>query len=250
MSEHPPRSSLAGPLLLLVIVLADIGLVVWGWHLREQKKAADYGSSGLNFAAAPAPPAARPAPRRETPAPLLAPASGPLLSVVPEDAGPQAPKPATPKSDPLLKRAEETYYAVKNSPRFRNSKVIQEWKRDFLASPDLAAIEARYRKDRDARRFIRDMARSPHFKKMLGKYAPRPDLQAFLKEMAGKEAVSAAAGLFSEDGAVMGVFKNLRIPGVASPHGAPPPRRLNIKRTLDEEGVSSELQSSETGARR
>ena len=240
---------MAGPLLLLVIVLADIGLVVWGWHLREQKKAAEYGSSGLNFAAAPAAPAARPAPRRETPPPPP-PSSGAPLSVVPEEGAPPPPKAAAPRTDPLLKKAEEVYYAVKNSPRFRNSKVISEWKRDFLASRDLAAIEARYRKDRDARRFISEMVRSPDFKKMLGKYAPRPDLQAFLKEMAGKEAVTSAAGLFSEDGAVMGIFKSLRIPGAAPP-AAPPPRRLNIKRGIDEEGVSSEsLQNAETGSRR
>ncbi len=241
---------MAGPLLLLVIVLADIGLVVWGWYLREQKKAAEYGSGGLNLAAAPAAPAPRPAPRRETPVPLPAPSSGALFSVVPEEGPPPPPKAAAPRTDPSLKKAEEIYYAVKNSPRFRNSKVIQEWKRDFLASRDLAAIEARYRKDRNARRFISEMVRSPDFKKMLGKYAPRPDLQAFLKEMAGKEAVTSAAGLFSEDGAVMGIFKSLRLSGAAPP-AAPPPRRLNIKRGIDEEGVSSEsLQNAETGSRR
>ncbi|MEK7744656.1 MAG: hypothetical protein AAB578_09750, partial [Elusimicrobiota bacterium] len=109
MSKPSPSSSMAGPLLLLVIVLADIGLVVWGGHLRVQKKAAEYGSSGLNFAAAPAAPAARPALRRETPAPPPAPSSGAPLSVVPEEGPPQPAKPAAPRPAPLLKKAEEVY---------------------------------------------------------------------------------------------------------------------------------------------
>lgn len=240
---------MAGPLLLLIIVLADVGLVVWGWHLREQKKAAEYGSSGLNFASVPAPepPRARPA---LPAAAVQAPSSGGPVSVVPEKLAAAAPSPAPPRSGSLLKKAEGVYYLLKNSPRFKDSRTLREWKREFLSHPDLAAIDARYRKDANARRFIRDMVRSPDFKRMLARYAPRPDLQAFLKEMAGKEAVTAAASLFSDDGEVMGVCRSLRIPGAAA-QAAPPPRRLELKRGIDEEGVSSEaLRSAETGSRR
>ncbi|MEI8191503.1 MAG: hypothetical protein WCI75_17450, partial [candidate division NC10 bacterium] len=113
-------------------------------------------------------------------------------------------------------KAEDVYYELKKSRRFKNSKTIQGWKREFLSNPDLAAIDARYRRDGDGARFVKDMARSANFRGMLGRYIAAPDIQAFIKELAMKPPVMAAGRTVMDDQAVMDTVKSLKIPGLPS----------------------------------
>jgi len=234
-------SNAAGPMLLLVIILVDIGLVVIGWHIHEQRKA-EYSLAGLDLAAPPkprtyAPSAAPPAPAPRSAGPEII--SGPPASVIPGKAeGQSAPARAEagPRSaaGPWMDKAQDAYYQLKKSQRFRNSRVILDWKREFLSHGDLAAIDARYRRDGDAARFLKDMVRSASFRQMLGRYIGMPDMQAFIKELAEKPAVMAAGSGVLDDRAVMDTVKSIQVPGLP-----PVSRLMDLGRQIDGAGAKN-----------
>ncbi|MBI5244947.1 MAG: hypothetical protein HY922_14870 [Elusimicrobia bacterium] len=230
MALQKRSSSIVGPMLLMVVILADIGLLVVGWHIRQQRKA-EYSLSGLNLAAPPrprtyVPPVSSPAQAPAAPAAAPEPSpSGALSSVVLEkvdkNTAAARPEPSAKQGEKTwLKKAEDLYYQMKKSRRFKNSKALRNWKKEFLSHPDLAAIDARYQRDRDAGRYIKEMVRSPSFRGMLGKYLVSPDMQAFIKELAMKPAVMAAGPGVLEDKTVMDTVMALKIPGL------PPVSRL------------------------
>ena len=275
MALQKRSTNVSGPMLLLIIILADVGLVVIGWHIHEQRKA-EYTLAGLNLAAPPNPRTYAP-PAPPPPPPPAAPAvgSGPPASVIPGKAERQAPPvrsegASRPGPGSWMDKAEDAYYQLKKSQRFKNSKVISDWKREFLSHPDLAAIDARYRRDGDGARFLKGMVRSGNFRQMLGRYLAVPDMQAFIKELAAKPAVMAAGRTVLDDQAVMDTVKSIQIPGL------PPVSRMMdlgkeiesagarntsdaidkmrknpaLQQMLQEQGLSSEtLQNAQTGKR-
>ncbi|HAH08276.1 MAG TPA: hypothetical protein DCM05_17410 [Elusimicrobia bacterium] len=222
MGFQKKPASIAGPMLLLLIVLLDVGLIVLGWHIRQQKKA-EYSLAGLNMAAPPRQLVPFPVdlpPEAAAPASTGTILSGAPSSVIPESMGPRTAQPpaqaaqAPAAASSWMERAENLYYKLKKSSRFRSSTAIKGWKKEFLGHADLAAIDARYRKDGDASRFIKDMARSPNFRSMLGRYLVVPDFQEFVKELAMKPDVMAAGKTVLDDAAVMDTLKSLKVPGL------------------------------------
>ncbi|MFA6091994.1 MAG: hypothetical protein WCU88_05170 [Elusimicrobiota bacterium] len=274
-TERSPRS-IAGPILLLIILLVDVGLVIVAWHMRRQRQM-DYGNFGLDLSSPPnpapalnaAPTAAAALPQPEEPAII----PGTLSSVVPEDLGP-GPRgaAASPASAAGLGQAKSVFDKVKNEPRFRNSKILREWKRDFLAYPDLAGINSRYQKDRNIAAFLKSMVRSGNFRRMFRKYIGTPDMQAFLKTLAFKPPILSAAKSLSSDGEIQKTLRKVDIPGLPSYEGfadigraraGAAPRRDSsealrrakenpaLKNMLDEQELSGEtLRSAETGRKK
>jgi hypothetical protein len=217
MAFQKKPASIAGPLLLLIIILLDVGLIVLGWHIRQQKKA-EYSLAGLNLSTAP---------RARLPAPVYTPpveespviVSGAPSSVIPESAGQKpvsapAAAPAAAPASSWMGKAEDIYYKMKKGDRFRNSKAIKDWKKEFLSHKDLAELDARYKKDGNAAAFIKSMARSPNFRSMLGRYIAVPDIQSFIKELAMKPDVMVAGKSVLDDGTVMDTVKSLKVPGL------------------------------------
>jgi hypothetical protein len=137
MSASRRPKSLAGPTLLLIVLLADAGLIVLGWHLRQQRLS-ELSLPGLNLASTPVPvPAPSPGPsaaRSARPAPAVI--SGPPGSVIQERISPSPAASGRPGSGaPLswMAPAVRAFDALRKSERFRDSKVMLEWQRDFLA---------------------------------------------------------------------------------------------------------------------
>ncbi|MBI5596706.1 MAG: hypothetical protein HY928_11500 [Elusimicrobia bacterium] len=219
-----------GPAIILAVLLLDVGLMIWGWHLyqRRQERLDD---GGLNFARAPE---ADPS----LPVPADPPASAPLSGIdryVKKEAlapaGPGAPKAGTPAGakKPALSlaaqpkeaklkidRAVSYFFDLKNSPRFKNSKVIQAWKKDFLSHPDLKALNDGWRKDKDPLKFLVGMVQSPSFRGMTEKYLVQADMQAFIKDMATAPAVVNSAGSFMADDSISGAVSGLKL-GLGGP---------------------------------
>lgn len=255
MTEPSPPKSPLGPMLLIVILLLDVGLLVWGWYIYQSRKP-QYSGAGLDFSRPPTP--------SETPAPRALPTQAdpskdwditknivqdeegfdpsPSASVpgTPGAAGrPSAPRPAgapgsipspsgqcRPQTREKVSRAASVFFALKKDPRFRDSKVIREWKRDFLTYPDLRAVNDQYRKDKDPIRFLVGMFRSPNFVAMVKKYAATPDAQDFLKAMASSEVVVGSAKDFFKDYNMEAAVRHLPIPGadkLGAPAQAPAP---------------------------
>lgn len=228
MGVQKSEKSTFGPALILGILLLDVGLMIWGWHLYQRKQER-LDDGGLNFARAPEADPALPLPAAEPePAPLsgidryvkkeaVAPAppagskaAGPAASgKSPKQAATLAAQPREAKLK--IDKAVSYFFDLKNSPRFKNSKVIQAWKKEFLSHPDLKALNDGWRKEHDPFKFLVGMVKSPNFRGMTEKYLAQADMQAFVKDMATAPAVVNSAGSFMADDSISGAVSGLKL---------------------------------------
>jgi hypothetical protein len=215
--NQPPQKARSGlgPALLLLVILVDIGLLIWGWYLWQQKQV-QLDDSGLNLRQAPQTAQVGRAPAGAVDP--LKPAS--RMKFLPESnpqaatsgyTQPQAQSPTgvAPEQRRKVRAAVLAFFQLKNSPRFKNSQVIQTWKRDFLAAPDLKQLNDTYRQDADAVKFLVHMARSPSFGKLVKEHLQKDDMRAFIKEMASTQEVVASVNEFTADANVAAAVKNL-----------------------------------------
>ncbi|TPW19572.1 MAG: hypothetical protein FD126_2555 [Elusimicrobia bacterium] len=235
MGVQKDEKSGFGPALIIGILLLDVGLLIWGWHLY-QKRQENLDDAGLNFSRAPEPSA-------EPTAPVVAAKPEPLSGIdryvkkeaLPESrpgAAPGAAKaapaaggkptltasaaaPTTPDMKKKMDRAVDAFFDLKRQPRFKNSKVIQAWKKDFLSYPDLKKVNDEYRKDKDPLKFMMSMVRSPNFTKMAAEYLVKQDMRDFIKEMTGSKAVKESASTFMTDESVATAAKAFGLLGGA-----------------------------------
>jgi len=236
-----PKSA-AGQIFLLAVIFADIGLMIWGWHLYQKKQQEKLDASGFDLAQTPyagrKPFAAMPDPvkvddleasmrlviKESRDLPALGQGRGgapPTQTGASEGSKTHAPPPAArPPSNRSMRsasaeerrkvrKAKGFYYNLKNDPRFKNSKVLQDWKQEFLSHKDLRAINAAYQKDRDAIKFMVKMAGSDSFRGMFGKYMLKQEMRDFVQEMAGSAVVAAAADTFLADSNMGALAKHL-----------------------------------------
>ena len=221
MGVQKEQKSGLGAGLIIGILLVDVGLLIFGWHLYQRRQE-NLDDAGLNFSRAPEPTA-------EPAAPAVAvPREDPLSGIdryVKKEALPAAPAPAVkapeqaqapgtkpalaaaaPPSSPEMKKkmekAVDAFFDLKNQPRFKNSKVVQAWKKEFLGYPDLKALNDQWRKEHDPLKFMMGMVRSPNFSKMAASYLVKEDMRTFIKEMAGSKAVKDSASTFMTDQSV------------------------------------------------
>jgi len=164
--QPPKKKNVAGQMLLLIIILVDVGLIILGWYIYQQRQAR-YDATGIDISKIPDP-------RLE----IIKDKGGPGLAVgAPLPAGhrPGGSPSGKGSSDTAkqVSRAVKFYYALKKDPRFKGNTAIQEWKTEFLSYPDLKAVNDRYAKDGDPVRFMVGMLRSPNFKSMVAKYFAR-----------------------------------------------------------------------------
>lgn len=254
MDAPPKPKSPVGPMILLIVLLVDVGLIIWGWHLYQRRQES-LDASGLNFSKPPPP--EKPAAVAAVPRALPSPPAGPERYVVQEPAGlsETAPSggaaaarptsPSSPEKNRAIKAAVRAYYALKKDPRFSRSKAIQAWKQEFLSHPDLRAINARYQKDRDALRFMVDMTRSANFRAMLKKYALDADITAFIRSMASQSQVAASAPHFLADPGVSSAARELGL-GAAEKSAAAMPDSSEALRKLKENPGLRKLLGDET----
>lgn len=234
MGVQKEQKSGLGPGLILAILLLDVGLLIWGWHLYQRRQES-LDDAGLNFSRAPEPSAAPAVPAdagpkedplsgidryvkkealpavstRTAPSPAAAPGQAP--GGRPALAAPSAP--ASPEMKRKMDRAADAYFALKNQPRFKNSKVVQEWKKDFLSHADLKALNDQWRKDKDPLKFVMGMVRSPNFHKMAAEHLVKKDMRDFISEMAGNKAVKESASTFMTDESVATAAKAFGLMG-------------------------------------
>lgn len=221
MGVQKDQKSGLGPALILAILLLDVGLLIWGWHLYQRRQES-LDDAGLNVSRVPEPAAAPAAPLS---APVReAPLSGidryvkveprPSARAAPDGAAVQAPAagtkpaltaPAAPVTGEMkrkMDKAVDAFFDLKNQPRFKNSKAVQAWKKDFLSHADLRALNDEWRKEHDPLKFMMGMVRSPNFQKMAAAYLVKPDMRDFVSAMAGSKAVKDSAGTFMTDESV------------------------------------------------
>lgn len=236
-----PKSA-AGQIFLLVVIFADVGLIIWGWHLYQKRQQDKLDASGFNLAQTPKeerkPFASMPDPvkvddleasmrlvikeSRDLPALGQGRGGAPPVQTGAEAArtARAAPPPARPPSARSMKtvsaeerrkvrKAKGFYYNLKNDPRFRDSQVLKDWQKEFLSHDDLRKINAEYQKDRDAIKFMVHMVGSDSFRGMFGKYMLKPEMRDFVKEMAGSAVVTAAADAFLADANMGALAKHL-----------------------------------------
>lgn len=216
------NKSLAGPILLVIVLLVDIGLIVWAYHRFGRKPEAPVPAEDFSLTQAPVEPVpapgAAPLPTDRLPPP------GSMAFIVKDErltAGyreirskktgkskKRSTRRSSKKKRKKVSKAVRYFFKLKRHPRFKKSKVIREWKRDFLSYKDLRRINRRFRKDGDALRFVSSMVRSPNFRKMAKKYIQRPDVQAFVKKMASSRSVLSSAATFMEDPKVEDAMKD------------------------------------------
>lgn len=234
MGVQKDQKSGLGPGLILGILLLDVGLIIWGWHLY-QKRQENLDDAGLSLSRAPdltpapdGPVAA--APREDPlsgidryvkqealPAPLKTPSApppkGPAAPGRP-DLAPSAAG-ATPEMKRTMDKAVDAFFDLKNQPRFKNSKTVSAWKKEFLGHADLRALNDQWRKEHDPLKFMMGMVRSPNFQKMAAAYLVKPDMRDFVSAMAGSKAVKDSAGTFMTDESVATAAKAFGLLGPA-----------------------------------
>lgn len=236
MGVQIDQKSGIGPALIIGILLLDVGLLIWGWHLY-QKRQENLDDAGLNFSRAPEPSAepavahvpAKPEPmggidryvKKEALPDVRASTATAAQAAKAPSAGAGKPAlaaaaaPVTPDMKRKMDRAVDAFFDLKRQPRFKNSKVIQGWKRDFLSYPDLKKVNDDYRKDKDPLKFMMSMVRSPNFQKMAAEYLVKQDMRDFIKEMTGSKAVKESAGTFMTDESVATAAKAFGLIGGA-----------------------------------
>lgn len=235
MGVQKDEKSGLGAGLIIGILLVDVGLLIFGWHLYQRRQE-NLDDAGLNFSRAPEPTAepatpAVPAPRedpisgidryvKKEPLPTAAPAP---VAKAPDKAEAPGTKhglagtvpPSSPEMKKKMEKAVDAFFDLKNQPRFKNSKVVQAWKKDFLSHADLKALNDEWRKEHDPLKFMMGMVRSPNFQKMAASYLVKDDMRAFIKEMAGSKAVKDSASTFMTDDSVAGAAKAFGLLGAA-----------------------------------
>lgn len=216
--EQKPKS-LIGPTALLVIFLIDVGLIILGWYVHQNRKRS-YDGSGLSLSKTPE---SQQQPRTFTPLAEETVDEDRLSLVVKEPlrrkkrpGASQAPSadPGTripPENRNIVRKAVLFFYDLKKDPRFKNSPAIAEWKREFLSYPELQAADNAYRKDGDAIRFMIKMVRSPNFHSMAARHLIKPDIQTFVNEMSQTPAVTQSAPSFLQDPGVSSAAQALGI---------------------------------------
>jgi hypothetical protein len=220
--QPPKKKNVAGQMLLLIIILVDVGLIILGWYIYQQRQAR-YDATGIDISKIPDP-------RLEIPIPVAPVKKGPKSFepfIIKDKGGPGlavgAPLPAghRPGGSPSGKGSSDTakqvsravkfYYALKKDPRFKGNTAIQEWKTEFLSYPDLKAVNDRYAKDGDPVRFMVGMLRSPNFKSMVAKYFAREEIQSFVGAMTSSPDVMNSAPAFMKEPEVESAAKSLRL---------------------------------------
>lgn len=233
VSQPPEEKNVAGQMLLLIVILADVGLIIFGWYIYQQRQA-KYDATGIDISKVPDSGPVVPVPVEPT-------KKGPksfedLIIKDKGDPGPAvgvtSPAGARPEGRPSGKDPSETgkkvaravrfYYALKKDPRFKDNKAIQEWKADFLSYPDLRAVNERYAKDGNPVRFMVGMLRSPNFKGMITKYFARAEIQDFVGAMTSSPDVMSSAPIFMKEPEVESAAKSL---GLAPQGDAAPPAK-------------------------
>ncbi len=234
--------SIRGQIFLLVVILVDIGLLIWGWHIyqRRQEKLDD---SGFNLSKAPEKeknpfdynPGSDDVKDLEASMRLVIKESRNLPALgqgrggaPPVQSGERessrrsdSPPPPIHKTSSRsmndasaeerrkVKKAKSAFYDLKKDPKFKNSKAIKDWNKEFLSHKDLRKINAAYQKDRDAIKFMVKMVGSSNFRGMFGKYMLRADMRDFVQTMAKSAAVNAAADTFLADANMGAMAKHL-----------------------------------------
>lgn len=200
-----------GWMILAAVLLADAGLALWWWSGRLQRENVD--ASGLNLAEAPKPDAL-PAVPIQTPPSVVTSYSNPFASNA---------KPARSAAPPLRvaerpewAEASASFLRLAQQPKYRQSPVLKNWAKDFMAYPDLRAIGRKYARDRDLSFFTVSVLRSTNFAKMLWKYGPSPDVKNFFTDLMAAPGVGASSRALFEDRNVMNSVKDLTIPGLPS----------------------------------
>ncbi|MFH2202393.1 MAG: hypothetical protein ABIJ96_04720 [Elusimicrobiota bacterium] len=243
MQRDSPAKRSAVPLATSILALAVVGVLILGWHLyqrgREQKS---FDASG--FALAEKPQYTDTA-GEEADSPRQT--EDRIDYVVPEQsathrrgrtdaARPPVPGAARQDSAPRrrkVSRAVSFYYKLKNSEKFRNSPLVREWKRDFLAYPDLQAVNRKYQKDRDALEFMVGMTKSPNFRQLLKKHLSRPEAQDFLRQMKSSDAVKDSAKTFMQDAHIAALVRHLDLANAAeeaAPPAAAPAGKMKLEK--------------------
>jgi len=226
--------SFSAQLLILIVVLADVGLVIWGWH-RYQAGKTGYDGAGLDLENEPE------ITRRRSPGGLNTSHRFPAKN----DTALRTKKSAQNRSRPSktkrtrrkaarrrtsaanqkkISKAVQFFKELKNKPKYKNSKAINAWKRDILSYPDLRALNTEYQQNRDPIAFIVNMTRSPNFTKMARKYLHRPDVKDFVKEMVTSPEVLASMKAVMADVDISSAIKNIRLFGNRDPKS-----RLNLR---------------------
>lgn len=108
-------------------------------------------------------------------------------------------------------KAKRFYYNLKNNPRFRNSRALHQWNREFLSHGDLHKINAKYQKDRDAAAFVIAVLQSPNFMNLAAKYLFEPDIQEFAGQMMGAKEVTASIEASGNEALVKQSLAQLRL---------------------------------------
>ncbi len=117
----------------------------------------------------------------------------------------------------IMKKAENYFFAAKKSKRFKKAKGIQAFRKDFLADPELAAINERYyKKHRNAVRFMVETIKSPAFRKVAKKHITNGDISSFVNKMMGSGSVVKAAKVVSKEFNLKPYIDALPIPGLGS----------------------------------
>lgn len=219
MGVQKDQKSGLGPALILAILLLDVGLLIWGWHLYQRRQES-LDDAGLNISRVPEPAAAPAAPlsapareeplsgidryvkKEPLPGATAAPAGAAAQAAGAKSALVPAAAPTSPEMKRKMDKAVDAFFDLKNQPRFKNSKAVQAWKKDFLSHADLRALNDEWRKEHDPLKFMMGMVRSPNFQKMAASYLVKPDLRDFVSALAGAKAVKDSAATFMTDESV------------------------------------------------
>lgn len=117
----------------------------------------------------------------------------------------------------IVKKAEDAYFRLKNSKRFKDSKALKEFRKEFLSYPDLQKLNKDYyEKDGSTIKFIRDTLKSPNFGQVVKKHINQPDVHAFFTSMAGSADVMQAAKVMTKEYGLRAAIDKLTLPGLGS----------------------------------
>jgi hypothetical protein len=139
----------------------------------------------------------------------------------------------------IMKKAENYFFGLKKSKRFKRSKGIKAFRKDFLADSELAEINRRYYKEhRNAVRFVVETVKSASFRRVAKKHIVNADVSAFVNSMMGSNSVVRAARAVSKEFSLKPYIDALPIPGLGSLGGikakgkglqAPPSERKTME---------------------
>lgn len=178
-----------------LIIVCVIALLLLGKFMSRER---DYGAGGLDFAFPDqqderrALSARKPEPLPVQQSPALTKGIGSFKYMQGSAAPARTRRPSgsassgrrtSTKTKASMKRAEKLYYKLVNHRRFKESKSIKRFRKEYLNDPHLRRINERYQRDADAVRFMVDSVKSPNFLKLVAKHVNEPDISAFVKTM-------------------------------------------------------------------